>query len=287
MAAQFPVQRHLAIEAKPTREGQKTRIFHADLITVVAAPGLQWEFGSSSRDNTLRPVLLAYAATDEQSRAFTANLRSGRPAIHDQRGIGNFRVEIPRSAGFRYETFSCDGGTLTFAYLPGAFSQLPATAEHGTLRFLCMPPTWWVEREAATLTELGPDAREAAVAAYFVAFLDRRSPLPIADDLRFHLALYRAALASDWCHQTQISPYRVSKLFAEGHDALGLERPLLVSTTHASFSAFLAEQTARNLLRLQEEPIHGQARVPGARRLLPDTAGDLARHRFSRHVPSA
>ncbi len=39
MAAPSPL-RHLAIEAKPTRAGQKTRIFHADLLTVVAAPGL-------------------------------------------------------------------------------------------------------------------------------------------------------------------------------------------------------------------------------------------------------
>ncbi len=164
MAAPSPL-RHLAIEAKPTREGQKTRIFHADLLTVVAAPGLAWEFGSTSRDNTLRPVLLAYAATDQQARAFTANLRAGRPAIHDERGIGTLRIEIPRSAGFRYETFASDGGTLTFAYLPGAFSQQPAAAEQDAIRFLCMPPTWWVEREAATLSELGPDAREAALAA--------------------------------------------------------------------------------------------------------------------------
>jgi hypothetical protein len=145
-----------------------------------------------------------------------------------------------------------------------------------------MPPTWWVEREAATLAELGPDAREAALAAHFVAYLDCRSPLPIANDLRFHLALYRAALAAGWCHQPQVSPYRVSKLYAEGHEALGLEPPLLVSTTHADFSAFLAEQTAQHLPRLQEEPTHGQTRVPGPRGLLPHAAGDPARHRLSR-----
>jgi hypothetical protein len=281
MAAPFPSRRSLAIEAKPTREGQKTRIFHADLIALVAAPGLHWEFGSSSRDNSLRPVLLAYAATDQEARAFTANLRTGRPAVHQQRGISSLRIEIPRSAGFRYETFSLDGGSLTFAYLPWAFSLQPA-AESGAIRFLCMPPTWWIEREAVTLPELGPDAREAALAAHFVAYLDHRSPLPIANDLRFHLALYRAALAADWCHRPQACPHGVTQLYAEGHEALGLEPPLLVSTTHAAFSAFLAEQTARHLPRLQEETTHGQARVPGSRRLFPHTAGDPARHRLAR-----
>jgi hypothetical protein len=277
-----PFRRPLAIEAKPTREGQKTRIFRADLLTLVAAPGLVPELGSSARDNTVRPVLLAYAATEQEARAFTANLRAGRPAVHDQRGVGSFRIEIPRSAGFRYETLSAAGGTLTFAYLPGAFSIQPQTAGAGSLHFLCMPPTWWVEREAAALAGFGSDAREAALAAYFVAYLDRRTPLPIAADLRFHIALHRAAIASGWCHESQASPYRVAHLYAEGHEALGFERPLLVSTTHGDFSAFLAEQTARHLPRLQEETTHGPTRIAGPRRLLPHAAGDPARHRLSR-----
>jgi hypothetical protein len=45
-----------------------------------------------------------------------------------------------------------------------------------------------------------PTKQETAPAAYFVAYLDQRSPLPIANDPRFHLELYRAARASVWCH---------------------------------------------------------------------------------------
>jgi hypothetical protein len=158
--------RSLAIEAKPTREGQKTRVFHADLVALVGAPGLGLELGAARKDNTLRPVLLAYAATEQEARAFTANLRLGHPAI-DARSGRSFRIEIPRSASFRFETVPAAGGTLTFAYRPSAFALQPQTADAPRLRFLCMPPKWWIEREAATLTEFGSDAREVALAAYY------------------------------------------------------------------------------------------------------------------------
>ena len=104
------------------------------------------------------------------------------------------KLEVPKSAGFRYETFSREGATLTLAYLPAVFSFQPPSADAGNIAFLCLPPTWWVEEQAQAIRpSMGPDAREAAVAAYFVAYLDQRSPLPIANDLAFHLALYRAA----------------------------------------------------------------------------------------------
>jgi hypothetical protein len=247
----LPFHMSLAIEAKPTREGQKTRVFHAGLLALVVAPGLGLELSATRKDNTLRPVLLTYAATELETRAFTANLRAGLPAVHTRTGR-SFRIEIPRSAGFRYETVPAARGTLTHAYRPSAFALQPQTADASALRFLCMPPRWWVEREAATLTEFGSDAREAALAAYFVAYLDRRTPLPIANNLRFHLALYRAALSSGWCHEAKGSPDR-TPLYAEGCDTLGFESPLLVSTTYDDFSAFLAEQTARHLPRLHEE----------------------------------
>jgi hypothetical protein len=161
--------------------------------------------------------------------------------------------------------------------LPAAVSYQPASAaaapaEAGAIRFLFMPPTWWVEREAATLSELGRDARDAALAAWFVAYLDRRTPLPIANDPRFHLALYRAALAAAWCHRPQGSTHGIEHLYAAGTAGLGLEPPVLVSTTHADFSAFLAEQTARHLPREQEVPTHGKTRIAGPGRLLPDAA---------------
>jgi hypothetical protein len=266
-------RRPVVTDVKPEREGRKSRVFRADLLCVVTANRL-WELGGSAKEHTVRPVLMAYAATEQESRAFTANLRSGRPAVDDTDRPTKLRFEIPRSAGFQFDTHSQDGGTLTVAYLRWAFALQPADSTHELMRFLCMPPRWWVEREAATLQELGEDASDAAKAAYFVAFLDERSPLPIANDLRFHLELYRAALAADWCRQPDSSETRMTDFSALGYETLGFERPLIVSTSHAQFSDFLAEQTAKHLPRVRQEvPDHGKTRIGGARRLLPDPAG--------------
>jgi hypothetical protein len=289
-----PFRKPLTIDVKPTRQGQKTRRFRADLLSIVVAPRL-WNLGATTNNgnsngngtgtatNTLRPIFLAYAATEAESRAFTANLRTGRPAAEEGPFTPRLRLEIPRSAAtaFRFETHSRAGAALTVAYLPSAVSYQPASAavaapaEASLIRFLFMPPTWWVDREAAAppLADLGRDARDAALAAWFVAYLDRRTPLPIANDPRFHLELYRAALATGWCHQPERSRHHFEHLYAAGTAALGLEPPVLVSTTHAEFSAFLAEQTARHLPREQEEvPTHGTPRIASAGWLLPDAA---------------
>ncbi len=276
-----PPYRHPVVtEVKPDREGRKSRIFSADLLCIVTANQL-WELGATARENTLRPVLVAYTATEQAARAFTANLRTGRPAVTDadadRSSSSRLRFELPRSAGFQFDTWSRDGATLTLAYLRSVFALHPSVFEQQRIEFLYMPPTWWVEREAAALTALGAlgkDARDAARAAYFVAYLDARSPLPIANDHRFHLELFRAALASGWCYQPDSSSRRNHELYARGCEALGFESPVVVSTTHAEFSAFLAEQTANHLPRVRQEAAgHGKTRIGSARRLLPHPAG--------------
>jgi hypothetical protein len=111
----------LTIESKPKREGQKSRSFSVELLAYVLANDL-WELGSGAKDRSFRPVLLLYAGTDQASRAFSANLRSGRPAIVQDNSSLTTRFEVPRSAGFRYDTVSREGATLTLAYLPSVLS---------------------------------------------------------------------------------------------------------------------------------------------------------------------
>ncbi len=96
---------------------------------------------------------MAYAASDLEARAFTANLHAGHPAAQDHNqghsspstfasGLPTgLRLETPRSAGFRFDPHSRDGTTLTLAYLPAAFALQPAAAEPAAIRFLFMPPT--------------------------------------------------------------------------------------------------------------------------------------------------
>ncbi|HEX4960939.1 MAG TPA: hypothetical protein VF173_08885 [Thermoanaerobaculia bacterium] len=271
-------RRTISIETKPTQEGRKTRTFSVDLLAWVLANPM-WSLGSTSKERTHRPVLLAFAGSTSAARAFQANLQAGHTASEPNKGCG-LRFEVPRSASFRYESTSKEDGTLTLVYLPSVFSLRPPTTEVDSLSFVCMPPSAWVDAQAATLARaMGSDAREAAIAAYFVAFLDAHTALPIANDLRFHLALFRAARKEPWCRIPDGSESDPGDLFAQGLPGIGFEPPVMCNADPAAFAEFLALQTARHLPReLQPQEVfpHGKTPVHRSRRVLPRSAAPAA-----------
>ncbi|HYN19418.1 MAG TPA: hypothetical protein VE078_00540 [Thermoanaerobaculia bacterium] len=261
----------ITVESKPQREGQKSRSFSVELLAYVLANDL-WELGSGAKERSYRPVFMAYAGTAQASRAFSANLRAGRPAVVSGNSSSlTTKFELPRSAQFRYETFSHEGTALTLAYLPAIFGFQPPTADSHDIAFLCLAPTWWVDEQAQAIAqEMGKDAREAAVAAYFVAYLDQRSPLPIANDLGFHLKLYRAALQRPWCQKSSGTEWSPGRLFHTGLEALGFEPALYCNVDHPTFAQFLKTQTAAHLPCEQETTDHGTTPIHRSRRVLPD-----------------
>jgi hypothetical protein len=270
----------ITVETKPQREGQKSRSFSVELLAYVLANDL-WELGAGGKERNHRPVFMAFAGTDQASRAFSANLRSGRPAVVAGHSHQVTKFEVPKSAGFRFETHSREGATLTLAYLPPIFSFQPPTADSGSLAFLCLPPTWWVDEQAQAIGEaMGEDSREAAVAAYFVALLDQRSPLPIANDLGFHLKLYRAALDEPWCQQGSGTEWSPGRLFHTGLDSVGFEPALYCNVDPATFAQFLKAQTALHLPS-EQETIHGATPIRRPRRLLPDPVYAAAQAGFA------
>jgi hypothetical protein len=270
--------RTISIETKPTREGQKTRTFSVDLLAWVLANPI-WSLGSTSKERTHRPVFLAFAGSTSAARAFQANLQAGHTAAEPNRAYG-LRFEIPRSAGFRYESTTKNEGTLTLVYLPPVFSLRPPSTEVDSLSFICMPPSAWVDAQATALARsMGADAREAAIAAYFVAYLDARTALPIANDLRFHLALFRAAREQAWCQVCEGTESDPGDLFAQGLPGIGFEPPMMCNADPATFAEFLALQTARHLpreLQPQEVHSHGKTPVHRSRRVLPHTQAPAA-----------
>jgi hypothetical protein len=117
---------------------------------------------------------------------------------------------------------------------------------------------------------MGRDAREAAIAAYFVAYLDQRSPLPIANDLDFHLKLYRAALGEPWCQTSSGSEWDPGSLFELGLETVGFEAALHCKVDHQTFAQFLKAQTAAHLPSEQETTGYGTSSIYRPRRVLPD-----------------
>jgi hypothetical protein len=268
----------ITVESKPKQEGQKSRSFSVELLAYVLANDL-WELGAGAKERSHRPVFMAYAGTEQASRAFSANLRSGRPAVVEGTS-STTRFEIPRSAGFRYETVSQARTHLTLAYLPSVCVFQPTRTDCDHISFLCLPATWWVDEQAQALASaMGRDAREAAVAAYFVAYLDQRSPLPIANDLTFHLQLYRAAREETWCQASSGTEWNPGQLFHLGLESLGFETAIHCKVDHPTFAEFLKAQTAAHLP--QETTDHGTPRVHRPRRIFPNALRPAAQPRVA------
>jgi hypothetical protein len=257
----------LTIETGPKKKvTAKTRTFSVHLLGFLTADGL-WEPGGDG--SVRRPVWLAYFGTERESHPFTANLRGGKKA----RAEGDV-LELAQRALYRWTSHKVPGGIVTVAYLPDLFHLEPEGPLPSEIRFVFAPPRWWIEQQADELAdEFGEDAPDAARAALFCAYLDRRTPLPLVHDLRFHLRVYRAALDTDWIYS--LCDDRGQVLRGRGAEASGLDAPLACSVEQPTLAAFLIDQTT---CYYKEEILHGTPRIPSGGRVLPYPAAALAEH---------
>lgn len=163
-----------------------------------------WDGSDGAGYHEIRPALVAYCGTHEEARAFTANFRNGRPATLDD---SYKTLKLPKSSGHRWIHQRFDQHTtITIAYRAELFDLDPGASATGEIKFVFMPPDWWVNQQGQKLSEeFGTDAFQAAEAALFAAYLDRRTPYPLLNDLRFSLRLYRAALEEPWFRQANAS----------------------------------------------------------------------------------
>lgn len=269
----------VVVETEPSREGEKTRQFRAEVVAYIAADPV-WGMGANSAERAVRPALFAFVAPAQQARAFAANLRLGRPAAVDRdvRYGEPKRFELMRSAGYRFDVHTVGDGVLTVAYVPELFAIQPSAVER-QIAFVCCPPRWWVRREAAALRpQWGDEAEDVAAAAYFVAYLDRRSPLPIVNDLRFHRALVAEAKKDGWAFGPAPDDAGGGHFQMVGTRAIGLDRGLCCVVTEDIFARTLSKLT---LAYLEEENEDGPHRIRRPRRRLPDAAGAPAQHRLA------
>ncbi len=252
----------LSIEQEP-RKGRQTssrkpkgRVFSARLVGYLAADPL-WDCGSAS--GVIRPVLLAFLGTERELQPFIANLRAGAKAKTERRSL-----QLLKKAGYRWLTSKGPQGTATsVAFLRSLFQVDPPVAAEVHC-FISAPERWWLDAQEGHLRrQFGEDAREVARAARFCTLLDRRTTLPLLRDLRFHLHLYREAMAASWVYP--LSPSRQGPFAAFGLDSLGLEEPLACRIAPEDLDEFVAQQTAAYF---EQEIRHGSPQFPAGRRLL-------------------
>jgi hypothetical protein len=299
------MQRH-SHSPKKQHQAVKSRQFSAELLAYVTADSL-WPGGQADTDN-LRPIWAMLGGSEQELRAFVANLQLGHLAAIPKEGYSRSaptRFEFLKSGGYRYVWHKVSGLTfggqeggnspaqqlaLVTIYQPELFRLDPGMVDPELCRFVMLPPLWWVERELARLREdeiscahllaharalglegwgLGFEAEEilsqVPAAAYFAAYLDRRTQKPIPDSLDFYLQLYfhalREGIATLSLHPASANPYRndsakeawgwarhktaknTSQSYLEIDTHLvGLASGVAVNVTQARLDKFLAEQ---------------------------------------------
>jgi len=237
---------------------KKTRTFSVRLLGYLKA-NLLWD---CALGDEIRPVWIAYLGTDAETQAFTSNFRGGRKAETERNTF-----KIPRRAPHRWTTQQVPGGVITTAYLPELFHLEPAFPAPARVNFIFAPPTWWLDRQEQALeATYGQDAREAAGAALFAAYLDRRTPLPVLGDLDFHLKLFRAARQTRWVQEPRSDSHVSGRLYAVGAQNCGFDELLAVSASQEIVTEFLIDQTCSFK---PKETFNGTHRLPSDRRLLP------------------
>lgn len=261
-------------------------------------------------DRTLIPFLANLRA----GRA--ADLTSGPAPSY--RSSSPPRLELLKSAGYRLQwqrNCGVDGASVVTLDQSPLVDLEPGAIHPSGLSFLCLPPRWWVAQETARLradpaqyqvgraqcqalgiTEANRPAVERLLAipltltvesmldlvpqaAYFAAYLDRRTLRPLIQDRAFDLQLYLAALHQGIASlsQTPASLQRHQSYYnASGPDpadpwwwvrhahyadfqevgttAIGLLPGVACTTTHATLDTFLAAEVQRYLAAQSTAP---------------------------------
>jgi hypothetical protein len=238
-------------------ESEKSRIFSVRRLAYLRADRL-WEPRKGKRSQ-VRPAFLAFLGSRAGCQAFCANLMAEREALCEGETFS-----VSKKAGYRWMHQEVPGGVVTCWYLPQLF-HLEPVEDPGWVRFVFAPPRWWVEAQAVELRlEVagveGANGQDAAEAALFAAFLDRRTTLPILRELRFQLQLYLAAKEAGFVTRTRDAYQGFD--FA-GFTECGLRPPLAVCASYPTVVEFLKEQ-----INTYRETYHGTTASPAGGRLL-------------------
>ena len=285
---QLTIQPPAGPALRPGRPAPKTRRFAAYALAWITGREL-WPDPTVTTDH-IRPLWLLLTAGEEATlRPFLANLRAGRPAdLTESTAPHRYdtrpppRMELLKSAGYSalwQRGCGADRASVTTLYQPALTALDPGLIDPTGVRFLCLPPVWWVAREAAALrtdsaqchalvqhgralgicdSQRAPSDRRLPVpltlsaadlldlapqAAYFAAYLDRRTARPLINDLAFAVQLYLAALLAGVASRSQT---RTS--LQQHHDHWRAQEPDPADpwwwARHAAYHDFVEVETA-------------------------------------------
>jgi hypothetical protein len=251
---------------EPKSEG-KGRTFRAVLLATVEAD-LLWSGGASGSDN-MRPVWAMFGGSDQELRAFMANLTSGRRVTCEKR-YGYYRsgkedrFEFLRSAHYQTIWQKEEEGSLATIFLPELFKIDPGMVDPQGIGFVLLPTQEWHEQQSlptAALArhlercgyELGPEwVKQWATTAYlFAAYLDRRTRCPLIADGRFYMQLMTACLKNSLASFAPKDSFSVGRDFGTHQEhsyyetdvqTVGFRQGLVFRSNHENFETVLARE---------------------------------------------
>jgi hypothetical protein len=204
----------------PAKEG-KGRSFSAIHLAHVKASRL-WSEGQTNTSLT-RPVYASFMGSDNELKAFVANLMLGNEAIVQNGPRGGF--QFLKSVGYKWIWQREEEGSIATAFLPDLFLLDPGLVDPQEAKFILLPPKKWASEQqidaepiveyvrklplyqklSATTTldwknqvvERKPDLTDETLVAMiptaylFAAYLDRRirAPIPSSGKFFVHLLL--------------------------------------------------------------------------------------------------
>jgi len=257
------------VQIEPRTEG-KGRTFEALLLASVAANPF-WPGGATGSDN-FRPVWAMFAGSDQELRAFMANLTLGRKATFSGTGYTGYRhrqsvLELLKSAGYQTIWQREAEGAIATVFLPELFQMDPGMVDPEGASFILLPSREWVQAQNLDPNPLVQHARRcgfllppeelakwAPLAFLFSAYLDRRTRCPLVTDGRFYMQLMLECLKQGLASFSTKDPYYYhDRGFGENQalqyreqdvEEVGLLPGLAFRAKHPDLEKLMAEQVS-------------------------------------------
>ena len=229
-------------------ESKSNRVFRVSLLHVVSMPYLMG-YGERGVGLPLRPAMLSFAAGDAECRAFATNARGGKLIeARNQAGTVECKIELMKYDGYRAAVNRmADGATAITLFSPSVF-QLEARPED-RVAFGMAVPIHWVDGMVKSLAAAGGlgkiPLREAAVAMWFVAYLDRRCRTPLLSTAEFSWRLWKSAIEKGFVHNATVGDRKKSATWVNPSQPIGLEVVAMIYADTDTVEDWIAKEVKR------------------------------------------
>lgn len=230
-----------------------------------------WSGGRTETTN-MRPVWSMFVGSDQEMRAFTANLTTGRKAEFPSQTYGRRsvdRIELLKTARYQTVWQREPEGSIVTTFLPELFNMDPGMVDTEGASFIALPTLAWLADQkiddVAAIMRHGKDflpkgveleedilARLVPMSFLFCTYLDRRTRCPLVSDGRFYLQFLLVCLRDGLASWSQDRFYhhnnfgiQRSFMFTESDtENVGLAPGIAFKATHERLEEVLAEQVS-------------------------------------------